>query len=89
MSAWVDVDKAAEAIGTDCVYSCKPNPAILAEDRWRPEQARRELAGTLEEARGCHVEVILKDISTVRYEPRRLWEWADMAMEVVEEFGDD
>jgi hypothetical protein len=26
----------------------------------------------------------LKDISTVRYEPRRLWEWATIAMEEAE-----
>ena len=33
------------------------------------------------------VEVILKDISTVRNEPRRLWKWAEMAMDVVEKYG--
>jgi len=34
---------------------------------------------------GCPVELILKDISTVRYEPQRLWEWEDIARRVVEE----
>jgi hypothetical protein len=29
----------------------------------------------------------MKDISTVRYEPRRLWEWAEMAMETALEYG--
>jgi hypothetical protein len=28
------------------------------------------------------VELIMKDISTVRYDPRRLWEWAEIAMEI-------
>jgi hypothetical protein len=27
----------------------------------------------------------MKDISTVRYHPQRLWEWAKIAMEVAEE----
>jgi hypothetical protein len=27
----------------------------------------------------------MKDISTVRNEPKRLWEWADLAMRMVEE----
>ncbi len=27
----------------------------------------------------------MKDISTVRYQPQRLWEWAEIAMEVAEE----
>ena len=29
------------------------------------------------------LEFILKDISTVRYQPQRLWAWADVAMRVV------
>ena len=37
---------------------------------------RRTCATVLEQARGCHVELIMKDISTVRYQPQRLWEWA-------------
>jgi hypothetical protein len=81
MSPWVDAERAANEIGQDYVYSCKPNPAILAEDRWRPEQARKELREVLEKARGCHIEIVMKDISTVHYEPKRLWEWAAMAME--------
>ena len=53
-----------------------------------PEQARQELREFLDATRGCHVELIMKDISTVRYEPQRLWEWASMAMEVAEDFAD-
>ena len=29
----------------------------------------------------------MKDISTVRYQPQRLWEWAAIAREVAEEFA--
>jgi hypothetical protein len=29
----------------------------------------------------------MKDISTVRYEPQRLWEWEKIAMETVEDFA--
>ena len=36
-------------------------------------------------ATGCPLELILKDISTVRYQPQRLWEWEKIAMRVVEE----
>jgi hypothetical protein len=81
MSPWVDVERGAAALGTDYVFSYKPSPAYLGEDRWRPEAARRSLREALEKARGCVVEIIMKDISTVRYEPQRLWEWARIAME--------
>jgi hypothetical protein len=33
------------------------------------------------------VEIIMKDISTVRYKPERLWDWARIAMEVAEAYA--
>ena len=84
VSPWCDLERAVEAIGEDFVVSYKPSPAILAEDDWHPEKARRAIRSLLDLAKGrCHVEVILKDISTVRYRPQRLWEWAEVAMEEV------
>ena len=86
MSPWIDMDYAAEQVGTDFVFSWKPNPAVFAEDEWNPEFVRRDMRETLERLRGVHVEIIMKDISTVRYEPARLWEWARIASEVSEQF---
>jgi hypothetical protein len=79
--------KAIAGLGPRYVLSRKPNPAILAEDTWHPERARQELREFLTQARGCHVELIMKDVSTVRYQPQRLWEWARIAVEVAEEFA--
>jgi len=87
MSPKADPARGAEALGRDYVYSMKPNPAILAEDAWSLERARADLRDALEKTRGCNVEIIMKDISTVRYEPRRLWEWTRMALETAEEFA--
>ncbi|MFL7807834.1 MAG: hypothetical protein AB8I80_04360 [Anaerolineae bacterium] len=87
MSQWIDVERAVEKVGTDYVFSRKPTPAVLAEDDWRPELARQQLAEFLAKARGCHIEIIMKDISTVRYQPQRLWEWERMAMELAEEYA--
>jgi hypothetical protein len=87
-SPWCDAERVAAEMGADYVVSHKPSPAILAEDTWRPEQARADLRGFLEVTHGrCHVELIMKDISTVRYEPQRLWEWAAIAMEEAERFA--
>lgn len=86
MNYRINVERAVEKVAGDYVFSYKPNPAWLAEARWRPEQARRELVALLDRARGCHVELILKDISTVGYAPQRLWDWAAMAAEVVEDY---
>jgi hypothetical protein len=87
MSPRVNLDRAVQAVGTDYVFSRKPNPAIFAWDTWRPDVARRELQEFLKKARGCHIEIIMKDISTVRYQPQRLWEWEKIAMELAQEFA--
>jgi hypothetical protein len=36
---------------------------------------------------GCPLEIILKDVSTVRHRPHRLWEWAEIARRVGTEPG--
>jgi hypothetical protein len=84
MSYWIDLDKAAAAVGTDYVFSYKPTPAVFAWDTWDPEPARANLRTALEKAKGCRVELIMKDVSTVRSEPQRLWEWEKIAMEEAE-----
>jgi hypothetical protein len=86
MSPWVDVGRAVKLVGSDYVFSRKPTPAVLAEDTWQPDQARTHLVDFLERARGCCIELILKDISTVRYQPQRLWEWEQIAMAQAERY---
>jgi hypothetical protein len=87
MNYRIQIDRAVRHVGDRYVFSYKPNPAVFATEDWRPDEALRELRTVLERARGCHLELIMKDISTVRYQPQRLWEWARMAMELVEEFA--
>ncbi len=81
MSPWVDIDRAARKLGSDFVYSYKPNPAMVAGEGWDAAQIRRDLRHFFDVTRGCQVEVILKDISTVRYQPRRLWDFAEIAQQ--------
>ncbi len=83
VSPWVNSKKAAEGFGSNYVLSRKPSPAVFL--KWDAPEARRELEEFKKVAKGCNVEFIMKDISTVNYQPQRLWEWADMAMKVVSE----
>lgn len=85
MSPWIDVDKAAAEVGADYVFSYKPSPAVFAGDAYRRDEAERVLSTALEKTRGCRVEFIMKDVTTVRNDPRRLWEWAETAMRMVRE----
>lgn len=87
MNYRINLDRAVQKMGGDFVFSYKPNPAYFAERRFRLELMRRELETVLDRAAGCPVEIIMKDISTVNYEPRRLWAWERMCMAVVEGRG--
>jgi len=86
ISPFADPEEAALHIGDSYVLSVKLNPSILAEEFWDPERARREIIDTLEKTKGSHVEILMKDISTVRNQPQRLWEWARIADEAIQDF---
>ncbi len=84
MSPWVDEERGAEALQGEFVYSRKPNPALLADTAFEPARVRAHLTETRSvcERHGCPLEFILKDLSTLRYEPERLDAWAEIAMDV-------
>ena len=84
---WADTESMVEQIGTDYVMSRKPNPNVFARDSFNPELARDQLVEFLDASKGCHRELIMKDISTVRYDPQRLWQWADIATEVAGDYA--
>lgn len=87
ISPQANMEKAAQQIGDKYVISYKPNPAIFATDKWNPGQARKDLELALEKAKGQAIEVIMKDISTLRYEPQRLGEWSRIARETAMSMG--
>jgi hypothetical protein len=84
MNYRIHVDRAAASVGSDYVFSYKPNPACFATDAWNLGKARDELRHMLDCTKGGHVEIVMKDISTIAGQPQRVWEWAAMAMELVE-----
>jgi hypothetical protein len=86
MSPWADLSNAAEQINKRYVISLKPSPGILVGSNWSPDAARRYLREKLSEARGHNIEIVMKDISTVSYEPKRLWDWTRIACETALEF---
>jgi hypothetical protein len=84
VSPWFDIPKGLKFGADRYVLSVKPNPAIFAEDRFDETRARSEIAKLLDQAEGCSVELVMKDISTVRRDPKRLWRWSEIAMEEAE-----
>jgi hypothetical protein len=87
VSPWCDMGRAIDGIGGDFVISQKPHPAVFASDGYDSDEAERDLRIFLDRAKGAHVELIMKDISTVRGKPERLWDWARMALRVAEDYA--
>jgi hypothetical protein len=85
-SPWNNLERFIRLVGDRYVISRKPSPAVLAWEDWDPQRVQADLVDFLDQARGLSVEIILKDISTVRYDPRRLWEWQAVAMETVDRY---
>jgi len=84
MSPWVNLELGASNIGKDYVFSYKPSPSIFIDNFWDPDSIKDNFIKNLKKIKNCTVEIIMKDISTVNYKPERLWEWAKIAIEVVE-----
>ena len=84
-SPWSDRENFAARLPKQYIMSNKPNPALVGTDTIDYDEIRRDLRRTIEAARqnGVCLELILKDISTVHYQPQRLWEWSRIALEEV------
>ncbi len=85
ISPWCDRQISAERLGGDYIFSWKPNPARIAMETFNEDLVRRDIRETLDIARGCIVEIILKDTHTCRGEPERFDRWYRIAREEVEE----
>ena len=82
-SPWSDRENFAANLPDKYVMSNKPSPALLAQSSFDEEAVREDLRRTVAAAKkhGLRLEMLLKDISTVKNEPQRLWRWAEIAKE--------
>ncbi|HHW47183.1 MAG TPA: hypothetical protein GXX14_00995 [Clostridiaceae bacterium] len=81
VSPWSDINIAAEKIGRKCIYSRKPNPSFVAE-KIDEEAVKNDLKNVLEAAKGCNLEIILKDLRTCGGNPENLIRWVDIAQSI-------
>ena len=87
-SPWSNRKIFAEEIGNKFIMSNKPTPAFIANDYVDWNDVRTDLQYTVDlaKANNVNLELILKDISTVNSKPERLTKWAEIAMEVVQNY---
>ena len=79
VSPWSNRPKMAEYLGSQYVYSLKPAPSNLAMPFFDEDLIRRQLAQDVEAARGCCLEIIMKDNNTIQNDPRRVIRWVELA----------
>ena len=83
IAPWADVDAGAEKLQDRCIFSWKPKPQHLVGE-FDTEMLREYIGHTIDAAKGCVLEMILKDTHTCENHPERFDQWSQIARELVE-----
>ncbi len=86
ISPFADVGKCAQQLGDRAIFSWKPHPAHLVGD-FDEAKIRGYIREALDAARGCVVELVLKDTHTCENRPERFTRWTEIARAEVERRG--
>ena len=87
ISPWCDQEFMAAACGREVVFSRKPNPTQVSMSTFDEGTVRADLLQTLEMARGCNIEIIMKDVHTLSGDHHRLKRWVELARQSIVEFA--
>ena len=83
VSPWANKPIMAEKLGHDYVYSLKVSPTPLSMPNLDEDLVRKELREQLQAAKGCCLELIMKDNHTLGKNPRNLTRWVEIAREEI------
>ena len=85
ITPWADINLAAEVMGSEYVFSSKPNPANVGAG-FDETVIRKELEAIVDAVKrnNCSCDIVLKDVSTGK--PEHLMKWAEIAMQVVNNY---
>jgi hypothetical protein len=87
-SPFSNLPSMAEQLGNKYVISFKPNSLYLTGDRPNMDLLRDEFKAGCELAQKHRLNLVfnMKTIITLNNEPQRLWQWCDMAMELIQAY---
>jgi len=80
-SPWCDWAKMAGYLEDKYIFSMKPNPACIAVPEIDEDRIRKDIREGLAVARGCVVEIIMKDNHTIGNRPENVVAWCRIAKE--------
>jgi len=81
VSPWCDEEFMAGNMDEGQAFCRKPNPSQISTDNFDEDRIRRDLRTTLEAARGLPLEIVMKDVHTVRSHWERFGRWVQLARE--------
>ena len=87
VTPFADVRACAEQIAGDYVLSWRPSPAEMICNGFAPRRVRRIIREGLSAAKGCHVDITLKDVQTIAGNFPNLIEWVRIARQSIEEYA--
>jgi len=85
ISPWSDRKLAAEKLAGRAIFSWKPNPALVCTPKPDWDEVERVTRETVEIARGCCLEMVLKDTHTFCNDPDRVGKWVQTVRRIIEE----
>ena len=86
VTPWADVSKCAEQIQQDYVFSWRPNPSDMICCGFDPDHIRKVVKDVMEAAKGCHVDITLKDTQTYQNQPDRGIKWLKIVREITDNY---
>lgn len=81
-----NVRQCAERIGQDYVLSWRPNPSQMICCGFDPALIRKVVSEAMEAMRGCHVDITLKDVQTVKGKPENLQRWVQIVRDISDQY---
>jgi len=86
ISPWSDVEACAEKLQDRYIFSWKPMPSHLVGE-FDTQMIRDYIKHTIDAAKGCVLEMVLKDTHTCEHHPERFDEWTRIARKLVNEIA--
>ena len=83
VSPWCDQEIMAGECGQKFIFCRKPNPTLISTWSFDEDAIRQDIRKTLQTARGCALELVMKDVHTLNNQPYRLGRWVKIAREEI------
>lgn len=85
ISPWCDEDYMGEALrGADVIYSRKPSPNYLGVGSFDEEAFSKHIEKSLKAAKGCHMEILFRDIYTLNDDNTKAGKAVDITRKLID-----